>query len=114
MALNVAHWGALALASEKTMAAIEKAAELGADATGLDLSLSRDSELGVMHDDTLNRGWQSGSQPVRLLRLSLEARDLHRLPMPSSTTPLLSKLRSNTRATDHARRGKSASFNPIA
>ena len=37
------------------MAAFEKAIELGADAIELDLHLSRDGELVVIHDDTLDR-----------------------------------------------------------
>jgi glycerophosphoryl diester phosphodiesterase len=55
MTLNVAHRGASALAPENTMAAFDKALELGADALELDLQLSRDGELVVIHDDTLDR-----------------------------------------------------------
>jgi glycerophosphoryl diester phosphodiesterase len=53
--LNIAHRGASALAPENTMAAFEKAVELGADALELDLYVSRDGELVVIHDDTLDR-----------------------------------------------------------
>jgi glycerophosphoryl diester phosphodiesterase len=55
MTLNIAHRGASALAPENTMAAFEKAVELGADAIELDLHISRDGELVVIHDDTLDR-----------------------------------------------------------
>ena len=55
MTLNIAHRGASALAPENTMAAFEKAIELGADAIELDLHLTRDGELVVIHDDTLDR-----------------------------------------------------------
>ncbi len=55
MTLNIAHRGASALAPENTMAAFEKAIEMGADAIELDLHLSRDGELVVIHDDTLDR-----------------------------------------------------------
>jgi len=55
MTLNVAHRGAAALAPENTMAAFEKAVELGADVIELDLHMSRDGELVVIHDDTLDR-----------------------------------------------------------
>jgi len=55
MPLNVAHRGASALAPENTMAAFEKAIELGADALELDLHMTRDGELVVIHDDTLDR-----------------------------------------------------------
>ncbi|MBI3780699.1 MAG: glycerophosphodiester phosphodiesterase, partial [candidate division NC10 bacterium] len=37
------------------MAAFEKAVELGADVLELDLHLTRDNELVVIHDDTLDR-----------------------------------------------------------
>ena len=63
MTLNVAHRGASALAPENTMAAFERAVELGADALELDLHLTRDNELVVIHDDTLDRT-TDGSGPV--------------------------------------------------
>ncbi|WP_337287642.1 glycerophosphodiester phosphodiesterase family protein [Candidatus Methylomirabilis sp.] len=55
MTLNIAHRGASAQAPENTMAALEKAVELGADAIELDLHVSRDGELVVIHDVTLDR-----------------------------------------------------------
>jgi glycerophosphoryl diester phosphodiesterase len=45
------------------MAAFERAVELGADALELDLHLTRDNELVVIHDDTLDRT-TDGSGPV--------------------------------------------------
>ena len=63
MTLNIAHRGASALAPENTMAAFEKAVELGADAIELDLHISRDGELVVIHDDTLDRT-TDGQGPV--------------------------------------------------
>jgi len=53
--LNIAHRGASALAPENTIAAFERAVELGADVIELDLHMSRDGELVVIHDDTLDR-----------------------------------------------------------
>jgi glycerophosphoryl diester phosphodiesterase len=55
MTLNIAHRGASAQAPENTMAAFEKAVELGADAIELDLHVSRDGELVIIHDHTLDR-----------------------------------------------------------
>ncbi len=63
MTLNVAHRGASAVAPENTMAAFEKAVELGADAIELDLHVSRDGELVIIHDDTLDRT-TDGQGPV--------------------------------------------------
>lgn len=74
MILNVAHRGASAIAPENTMAGFEKALELGADALELDLHLTRDNELVVIHDHTLDRT-TDGRGPVQ--ERSLE--DLKRL-----------------------------------
>jgi glycerophosphoryl diester phosphodiesterase len=53
--LNIAHRGASALAPENTIAAFERAVELGAGVIELDLHMSQDGELVVIHDDTLDR-----------------------------------------------------------
>lgn len=63
MTLNIAHRGAAALAPENTMAAFAMAVELGADAIELDLHVSRDGELVVIHDNTLDRT-TDGEGPV--------------------------------------------------
>ncbi|MBI2883636.1 MAG: glycerophosphodiester phosphodiesterase [Candidatus Methylomirabilis oxyfera] len=68
MTLNVAHRGASALAPENTMAAFEKAIELGADAIELDLHVSRDGELVIIHDHTLDRT-TDGHGPVHVRSL---------------------------------------------
>src|SRR5690242_1220599 len=51
----VAHRGASAYAPENTMAAFRLAATLGADAIELDVHLTADDRLVVLHDDTLER-----------------------------------------------------------
>jgi glycerophosphoryl diester phosphodiesterase len=53
--LNIAHRGARSLAPENTIAAARKAFELGADMWELDVAMSVDGELVVIHDDTLGR-----------------------------------------------------------
>lgn len=50
-----AHRGASAVAPENTMAAFKKAIEMGADGVELDVHLSKDGELIVAHDETLER-----------------------------------------------------------
>lgn len=57
-----AHRGASAYAPENTMASFKKAVELHADGIELDVQLTRDNELVVIHDETLERttngnGW---------------------------------------------------------
>jgi glycerophosphoryl diester phosphodiesterase len=53
--LKVAHRGGAALAPENTLAAFQKALELDADAVELDLHLSKDGALVVIHDPDLAR-----------------------------------------------------------
>jgi glycerophosphoryl diester phosphodiesterase len=53
--LIVAHRGASMLAPENTLAAAEKAADLGAFGAETDIHVSQDGVLVLMHDDTLNR-----------------------------------------------------------
>lgn len=53
--LNVAHRGACAYEPENTLRAFRRAIELGADMSELDLHLSRDGALVVMHDSSVDK-----------------------------------------------------------
>lgn len=53
--LCIAHRGAASLAPENTLAAARKALALGADMWELDVSVTADGELVVLHDDSLAR-----------------------------------------------------------
>lgn len=53
--LNIAHRGARSLAPENTLASARKALESGADMWELDVAVTADGELVVLHDDTLER-----------------------------------------------------------
>lgn len=53
--LVIAHRGARSLAPENTIAAARKAYELNADMWELDVCMTRDGELILLHDDTLER-----------------------------------------------------------
>ncbi len=53
--LNIAHRGARSLAPENTLAAARKAYEAGADMWELDVAVTADGQLVVLHDDTLER-----------------------------------------------------------
>lgn len=53
--LTVAHRGASAYAPENTMEAFELAVEQGADVIELDVHLTRDDEVVIMHDDRVDR-----------------------------------------------------------
>jgi glycerophosphoryl diester phosphodiesterase len=58
-----AHRGASAIAPENTLAAFRLAHELGADGVELDVQLSADGHVVVIHDETLDRT-TSGKGPV--------------------------------------------------
>lgn len=55
MTIVVAHRGASARAPENTMEAFRLGAEAGADGIELDVHLTKDGQLAVIHDDTLER-----------------------------------------------------------
>ena len=54
-ALVIGHRGAMGYRPENTMASYAHALELGADWIELDVHLTRDGQLAVIHDDTLDR-----------------------------------------------------------
>lgn len=53
--LVAGHRGAMALEPENSMVSFRRAFELGADEIELDVHLSKDGKIVVMHDDTLDR-----------------------------------------------------------
>ena len=55
MALVIAHRGASGYAPENTMPAFEKALELGAEGIELDVHMTADGEIVVIHDHTIDR-----------------------------------------------------------
>ena len=55
MTLVVAHRGAPAVAPENTMESYRLAVEMGADAVELDVHLTADGKLAVIHDETVER-----------------------------------------------------------
>ena len=75
-----AHRGALRLAPENTIAAYEKAAELGADYVEVDVRTTRDGALVLMHDGTVDRT-TNGHGAVAELTL----REIQRLRPPVPT-----------------------------
>jgi glycerophosphoryl diester phosphodiesterase len=53
--LNIAHRGARSIAPENTLLAAKKAFEIGADLWELDVTMTSDGEIVIIHDDTLTR-----------------------------------------------------------
>ncbi len=78
--LTVGHRGASALAPENTLRAFELAIEHSLDMAELDVHLSRDSQLMVIHDADLQR---VASRPDRVADLT--ARELRALDVPTLT-----------------------------
>ena len=66
--LFFAHRGGSALAPENTLPAYERGLALGADGLELDIHYTRDGEIVVFHDDTLERT-TNGSGPISALTL---------------------------------------------
>jgi glycerophosphoryl diester phosphodiesterase len=65
----VAHRGASALAPENTLGAVKRAWELDADAVEIDVHLSADGQLVMIHDETLER---TAGRQVRVADLTAE------------------------------------------
>lgn len=55
MAVNYAHRGASGYCPENTMMAFERAIELGAEGIETDVQMTKDGQLVLIHDETLNR-----------------------------------------------------------
>ena len=55
MTKNFAHRGFSGKYSENTMLAFQKAIEVGADGIELDVQLTKDGELVIIHDETIDR-----------------------------------------------------------
>lgn len=72
--LVIAHRGGAGLAPENTLTAFRQAVKLGADAIELDVQLSRDGQVVVIHDERLERttdgtGWVGDHTLAELRRL---------------------------------------------
>ncbi len=73
--LIIAHRGASALAPENTLAAFQLALDLGADGIELDVMLTVDGQLAVIHDSTLERTTNGSGKVVRFSLAELQALD---------------------------------------
>src|SRR4028119_377881 len=68
MISNIGHRGAAGLEPENTLRSFRRAGAEGADAIELDLRLTRDGYLAVLHDATVDRT-TDGSGPVTSMTL---------------------------------------------
>lgn len=82
----IAHRGASGYAPENTIAAFDKAVAMKADYFELDVQMSKDGELVVIHDTTVNRTTNIDSEtPVRVGELTLD--ELRQLDAGSYFSP---------------------------
>jgi glycerophosphoryl diester phosphodiesterase len=75
MTLVVAHRGASVQAPENTMESFRLAAEAGADAIEVDVHLTSDGHLAVIHDETVDRTTDGSGDVVSLTLKSLRKLD---------------------------------------
>jgi glycerophosphoryl diester phosphodiesterase len=92
MTLVVAHRGAAAVAPENTMEAYRIAVEMGADAIELDVHLTADGELALVHDETVERTTDLGGPVASLTLKEIGAADAgFRFEAPDGTFPFRGK-----------------------
>jgi len=92
MTLVVAHRGASAYAPENTMEAYRLAVKMRADAIELDVHLTRDGELAVIHDDTLERTTDQVGAVLDRTMPELRSADAgYAFEAPDGTTPFRGK-----------------------
>lgn len=85
-----AHRGASSSAPENTLPAFRRAAELGADGVELDVQLTKDGQLVVIHDETLERvsngaGWVKDYTLAELRQLDFNRQFPEYGPQPIPT-----------------------------
>jgi glycerophosphoryl diester phosphodiesterase len=92
--LKIAHRGASGIEPENTLAAFQKAIEMGVDGIELDVHLTSDGEIIVIHDDTLERT-TTGSGIVGQMTLqqirSFRCANNERIPTLSETLHLIDR-----------------------
>ena len=92
MTLVVAHRGANSVAPENTLEAFRLAVEAGADAMELDVHLTADGELAVMHDETLDRTTDRTGSIATLTMKEIAAADAgHQFPGDDGSFPFRGK-----------------------
>jgi glycerophosphoryl diester phosphodiesterase len=90
--LVVAHRGAGAAAPENTLEAYRLAVEMGADAVEVDVHLTADGKLALMHDETVERTTDLSGPIASMTLKQLRAADAgYRFEAPDGTFPFRGK-----------------------
>ncbi|KDN54818.1 glycerophosphodiester phosphodiesterase [Flavobacterium seoulense] len=87
--LKIGHRGAKGYEPENTLIAFEKAIELGADGIELDVHLSTDNELIVIHDETVDRTTNGKGEVNQLSLKELKALKIDNIQQIPSLTEVL-------------------------
>ena len=88
MTLVVAHRGANTAAPENTMEAYRLAVELGADAIELDVHLTSDGKVAVIHDETIDRTTDRSGSVASMTMRQIRAADAgYRFPGADGSFP---------------------------
>ena len=92
--LKIGHRGAKGYEPENTLISFQKALDMQVDGIELDVHLSADGELIVIHDETINRT-TDGSGPVNTLSLrelkQFRINDHHEIPLLSEVFDLVNQ-----------------------
>lgn len=92
MTLVVAHRGADAAAPENTMQAYRLAVEMGADAVELDVHLTADGKLALMHDESVERTTNMTGSIASMTMKQLRTADAgYRFEAPDGSFPFRGK-----------------------
>ena len=88
MTLVVAHRGAAAAAPENTIEAFRLAVEMGADAVELDVHLTADGKLAVIHDESVDRTTDLNGAVASMTMKQIRAADAgYRFQAPDGSFP---------------------------
>ena len=92
MTLVVGHRGAAAAAPENTMESYRQAVEMGADAVELDVHLTSDGKVAVIHDETLERTTNLTGSVAEMTMKQVRAADAgYRFQAPDGSFPFRGK-----------------------
>ena len=83
MSIILGHRGASGYAPENTLEAFQLAMDMGADGFELDVHLSKDGELIVMHDETVDRTTDGHGQIQSLERCTSSSKPSAPMSMAS-------------------------------
>jgi len=102
MSMIYAHRGASAYAPENTLEAFALAVRMGADGIELDVHLSRDGQLVVIHDETVDRTTNGHGQVQDFTVAQLQALDAsnHMDGFPNAKIPTLAQVYDLLKDTD--------------